>query len=198
MAGPVASVLLPAALTGADAAAFDRWLNEVFAPHDGGWFLRAPAAIGAPDSATDAGRFLIDRAPWPDYEGFEEDFPGFAESIGYRPGEQIEVCAMVNRPVDHLVLGRVCLALARDHAALVDFGGALDAVGQPQGIDYLTEDPGKIERTIAGLDAAVGGLEGRVWSMRYETARGTPWITHVGDAEFLASWLSHPRFRMIK
>lgn len=198
MAGPVASVLLPVALTGEEATAFNGWLNEVFIRYDDGWFLRVPTAIGAPDSATDAGLLLIGREPWPGEEDLEEEFSDFTDQIGYRPGEQIEVCAMVNGPIDHLVLGHICLTLARRYDALVDFGGAVDLADHPPKIHYFTDDIEEAEQLIAAIEAAISTLPGKVYSIRYETARGTPWVSHVGDAEFLAVWLTHPRFHMIK
>jgi Family of unknown function (DUF6368) len=190
-------VLLPVALAGEDVTALEGWLNEVFTGYDDGWFLRAPAAIGAPDStAADPGLLLIRRVPWPDMDDLEEDSRDFTDRIGYRPGEQIQVSAMINRPVDHLVLGHICLTLARRYDALVDFDGAVDLADHPP--MTFTEDVEETEQLIAAIETAISVLPGKVYSIRYATALGTPWITHIGDAEFLAAWLDHPRFHMIK
>lgn len=199
MAGPVAGVLLRRALTGEEAAAFDRWLNEVFTPDrhgDNDRYVRVPAAIGAPDEATEAGPINIVREAWP--AGDYDDMTDFIDRIGFRPAELIDLYAGVNGRIDHLVLGRTCLALARRYDGLVDFGGAVDLAGYRPKRGYDTEDVQEIERWLTAIEAAIKTLPGTVYSIPYETARGTPWVSHVGDAEFLAAWLDHPRFHMIK
>ncbi|OLT35188.1 hypothetical protein BJF79_07035 [Actinomadura sp. CNU-125] len=63
---------------------------------------------------------------------------------------------------------------------------------------YLEPDAGQSEVLLASIDAGIRGLPGTLYRLRYQTARETPWVQHIGDAEFLAAWLEHPRFRMIK
>lgn len=195
MGGPVAGVLLREALTGDEAAAFDEWLGKVFRPFsDGLWLLRAPAPIGARPDAVTSGCFTVERGPWTG----DADFPELPRVIGYRPAEEIVLCAMANGRGDHLVLGRLCLTLARRFGALVDFDGALEPDAHPPGVPYAEPDVEQSELLLASIHAAVAALPGTVHEFRYQTWRGTPWVSHVGDTEFLAAWLNHPRFHMIK
>ncbi|OLT23187.1 hypothetical protein BJF79_01850 [Actinomadura sp. CNU-125] len=195
MAGPVADVLLRATLTGGEATAFDAWRGEAFESFgDDLWGLREPAMIGAPPDALVSGSFGIDREPWTD----DPDSPELPRVIGYRPAEVISIYAMANGDGDHLVLGRLCLTLARRFDALIDFCGALIAGPLPSGVPYLEPDAGQSEVLLASIDTAIGALPGTLHGLRYQTARETPWVQHIGDAEFLAAWLEHPRFRMIK
>ncbi|TDC84772.1 DUF6368 family protein [Actinomadura sp. 7K507] len=195
MAGPAAGVLLRDALAGAEAAAFDTWLAEAFEPYDDGlWLLRAPSMIGAPPDAVAAGSFGIERQAWTD----DPDLPDMPRAIGYRPAEEIVLYAMAKGHNDHLVLGRLCLTLARRFGAFIDFGGALQPGTRPPGIPYLEPDAQQSELLLASISSAVRAIPGTVFEFRYQTARETPWVNHVGDAGFLAAWLDHPRFHMIK
>lgn len=94
--------------------------------------------------------------------------------------------------------GRTGLTLARRFGALVDFGGALEPDARPPGVPYAEPDVEQSELLLASIHAAVAALPGTVHEFRYRTWRGTPWVSHVGDTEFLAAWLNHPRFHMIK
>lgn len=195
MAGPAAAVLLPAPLTGGDAAAFVAWLAEAFEPfEDDLWLLRAPAMIGAPPEAVASGAFGVDRERWTD----DPDFPDLPDVIGYRPAETIDVYAVANGDNDHLVLGRLCLTLARRFEALVAFGGALIPDDLPPGVPYGEPDAEQSELLLASISSGVRALPGILHELRYRTARDTPWVTHIGDADFLAAWVEHPRFHMVK
>jgi hypothetical protein len=192
MGGPGADVLLRAPLADDEAAAFDAWWAEVFEPLkdlDGLWLLRAPAAIGAPPDAVASGSFSVEREPWDD-----EDDPCLPALIGYRPAEDIWIQAVANGRNDHVVLGHLCLTLARRFGGLVDFGGALSPVPCPSDM----WSPETVRPWLASVSAALRALPGTVYEDHYETDGERPWVRHVGDADFLAAWLAHPLFRMIK
>ncbi|MGA5363523.1 DUF6368 family protein [Streptomyces purpurascens] len=51
---------------------------------------------------------------------------------------------------------------------------------------------------MARARALVASLPGQVKEVSYDTGGGGRWMRHVGDTEFLAAWLRHPDFHMIK
>ncbi|WP_425423858.1 DUF6368 family protein [Spirillospora albida] len=86
----------------------------------------------------------------------------------------------------------------RRFEALVDFGGALIPDALPPGVPYGEPDTEQSELLLASISSGARALPGTLDELRYQTARETPWVNHMGDADFLAAWLQHPRFRMVK
>lgn len=62
----------------------------------------------------------------------------------------------------------------------------------------MTSPDQEEEARTAEARTLVASLPGRVWEMSHPAYGGGHGYRHVGDREFLASWLSHPNFRMIK
>lgn len=106
------------------------------------------------------------------------------------PVRGLILAAACSGSVNHLLLGHLALSLARRLDALIDFDGVL-------GYSIPRDET----RVAAGLSRArqlVAALPGRVAEVPYLTASGKGWFRHVGDAEFLAAWLQHPGFRLVK
>jgi hypothetical protein len=94
---------------------------------------------------------------------------------------------------NHLLLGCLARFLAERLDALIDFGGLLGGGFSLHDISREEErDP------LAETRVLVASLPGRIWEMPYATYGGGYGYSHVGDLEFLAAWLGHPDFHMIK
>ncbi|PAZ12462.1 hypothetical protein CLM62_30255 [Streptomyces sp. SA15] len=91
---------------------------------------------------------------------------------------------------NHLLLGHLALAVARRLGALVDFDGVL---GYPTPRDQTRD-----EADLAEARALVASLPGMVAEVSYDTGGGGRWFRYVGDVEFLAAWLRHPDFHLVK
>jgi hypothetical protein len=172
MAGPVAGVLMRPAV---DRAELRAWLARAFDRDDGMWRLRDGRAIGLPWRPEPTGPFAVEPGQWELADTV--DLPAV---VGFKPRTAVGVSAMAKGAADHEVLGRLVHALARDFDGLVDFGQPLPV---PVGSDAR---------------AVAAGLPGTVVEVPYRTVTGELWYTHVADPEFVAAWLAHPHFRMVK
>jgi hypothetical protein len=193
-------VLIAGAWARSDRDELFGWLGLAFARETGeDWRLRDPARLGlaghpGPDDRDTARPFLVTIGPWQADEHDEE--AELVDAIGYQPGTQITLCAMVNSDYDHLVLGHLALALARRYDALVDLGGPLP-VPRPPGSTWphsWQDEP----QQVAATRTVIASLPGRVYEIAYRTVTGGTWVHHLVDARFLAEWLAHPDFRMVK
>lgn len=118
--------------------------------------------------------------------GWDSDFgvgeyvsiPLYETAIGWTPQDSLDLGAMCKQKEDHRELARLAIGLAREYDGLIWFGGSL------------------------GKDAE--SLPGRLWKIYGDEDLTLPdWAQllrydHVGDADFLDNWLTHPGFRMIK
>ncbi|MGY3340144.1 hypothetical protein ACVW0K_006243 [Streptomyces filamentosus] len=123
----------------------------------------------------------------------DEETPGEDEdysALSRTPVQGLVLGAGCSGPANHRLLGHLALALAQRLEALVDFGGLL---GSPVPRDD-TDEGASPDRARAPAAA----LPGRVVEVPYETGDGGREVGHVGDAEFLAAWLRHPDFPMVK
>jgi hypothetical protein len=102
---------------------------------------------------------------------FENELASVIAAVGFVPTVAIHAFAYANRETDHRILGELGLYLARRFDGLVDFGGSLGSV-----------------------TAAVGTL----YTIPYVDSDEPVATFHVGDAEFLESWLKQPSFHMVK
>jgi hypothetical protein len=118
------------------------------------------------------------------------------DAIGSQPGIQITLCAMVNSDYDHLVLGHLALGLARRYDALVDLCGPLP-VPRLHASTWPHSWQDEPEHAAA-TRTVIASLPGRVYEIAYRTVTGGTWVYHLVDARFLAEWLAHPDFRMVK
>jgi len=104
-----------------------------------------------------------------------------------------------NGHTEHEQLGRACLSVARPPQGLIDFGGALlphPPAHMLQGM-WLWEhvEWSDVEPFFSEM---VRSIPGAVFTLPYQTAGGRSWASHVCDVQFMAAWLTHPWFHMIK
>lgn len=100
----------------------------------------------------------------------DDELSPIAEMLKFRPRAAIHAFACSNSAIDHRILAEITLYLVRRFGGIVDFGG----------------DLGRVEATSGWLA-----------SVPYECA--VPGATlHLADEAFLHSWLSDPRFHMVK
>jgi hypothetical protein len=188
---------LRTALTEDEADALYGWMRQAFIPddHDADvWYLGDPAAIEAPEEAFTGCPIDLSRCPW---RVGDKNQGQLAELIGYEPAEMLVASAACNQRGDHLMLGHLCLGLARRFNAFVHFNGMLNLVTLPASPE-ITLTKQEADDAMALQAERIRRLPGSVFGLRYRIQTGRYGILHVGDATFLAAWVRHPRFRMIK
>jgi hypothetical protein len=189
MGGPAAGLWLPEQRSALDAVPWLKSFCAVRVDNDTSldFEVRQPSAIGL-EGLERPSRGSFHLGPDWHLEDYQElGFPGLDRS----PADALILLASCNGWNDHVLLGRLSLFLAERFNALIDFGGLLghrnDASDQDQ------------TACLAEARAMASSLPGRVWEMPYVTyGAGGCAYSHVGDREFLAAWLDHPDFRMIK
>jgi hypothetical protein len=113
---------------------------------------------------------------------------GLAQVLGWTPRGILTLVAMCDQVADHRLLGELCLRFATQLGGIVSFGGSLPGRG------VLPRD-----RPSAPLrEDSVEGLAGTLFTLSYPTADHEYATAHLGDAELLRAWLTHPHFRMVK
>ncbi len=213
MAGPVVGVLLREPLVKAQLKEIDQWLRSVATRVDGAqgrrgewelWMDGAP--VGCPSGEPQC--TIIVSVQGPDPYGFGLDpieDPEMVEeigtAIGHRPAQEILVIAMCNGRIDHCLIARLALHLARQFDATIDMGGTITPPLPPP----VKKEDGMyvpwFERvTLDDIHTFLAGLPGRVWEIYAEDDidRRASLPSHVVDATFLDAWTRHPHFRMIK
>jgi hypothetical protein len=189
MGGPAAGLWLPESGSALDAVPWLESFCAVRVANDDSldFEVRRPSVIGLEGlQQLPRGWFRLGReSSLEDYR--ELGFPGL-EPL---PVDELVLSATRNRSDDHLLLGHLALFLAERFHALIDFCGLLgrrydDAMSQREAA------------CPAESRALVLSLPGRIWEMPYATGGEGCGFSHVGDREFLAAWLIHPDFRMIK
>ncbi|MFE9802911.1 DUF6368 family protein [Streptomyces goshikiensis] len=116
----------------------------------------------------------------------DEDYSAFSQP----PVQGLVLAAGCSGPANHLVLGRLTIALAERLGALIDFDSLLS---HPTPRD----DTGNAA-LLHQARALVASLPGRAVEVSYDTGGGGRWFRHVGDVEFLEAWLQYPGFRLVK
>lgn len=200
MAGPIAGVEVPRCLTDAEMDAVWTMINSISSHREGrDFWVGDTRPIGG--RYTGGGRPFLLSVSGPEEE-FGEDAERYSAEIGlafgFRPVQDIGFVAMCNGTEDHRVLGEMCLWLARRFGGVVGFGGAL-----------LPRLPSALaERWVRGQlswddvrplhERMVEGMPGRLAECLTGVEPRNTWAIHTADAEFMASWLEHPSFHMVK
>ncbi len=132
-------------------------------------------------------------------------FDDVARCFGFLPRSRILLAAEGDRPEDHRRLGEVALDLARRFGGVINLHGALEVgSGEPVSLDQVDDLLARLEERLdwtevsAPTDAFLRSMPGRVLTLPYETMDRRTWVEHICDAEFMAAWLRHPGFHMIK
>ena len=111
MAGPVASVLLPAKLTD----------ERVASIRDG--IRRIADSVTGSDFWVNQRPFILIVGPEYPEEMSEVRANGLPELLGWSPEDVVTFAAMCNGDEDHRVLAQLCIELAEKEAGVIDFGG---------------------------------------------------------------------------
>jgi hypothetical protein len=137
----------------------------------------------------------------------QEDFPTYRDDVcrkfGLRPSAFLSLTAGCNGKEDHRVLGELALHLAHTLGGVIDFGGALMPVVSPAIRKDFAKMLGQFEQAnwaevSEPTQQLWQSMPGRILEIPYQTANESIWVTHVCDTEFMAAWLRHPHFHMIK
>jgi hypothetical protein len=196
MAGPTAAVLTPGLLTAAYLDEFRRWLAESLTPDTDGdwWLLREPSRLDM-ESPLQTGVMLVEPTA---YEG-DDEAACLDRALGFSAGIEVVLAAAVNGKDDHRFLAHLAVAIARRYGGLIDLGGLLP-VPPPPGVSALeaVESGVGLQEWDDRSRATIATLSGRWHEIPYRTAGGEVAVSHVVDADLLASWLQHPLFRMVK
>lgn len=156
---------------------------EAMASGDVDFWVRDGSAVGlrAFDPA-DVGVFFLSEDE--EIPAEDEDYSAFSRP----PVQGLIVGAGCSGSVNQMLLGHLALALARRLDALVDFDGLL-------GGHRTAGDDMSNEAVLARARALASDLPGKLVEVSYDTGGGDRWLRHVGDVEFLKSWLRHPDFQ---
>ncbi|MFF7041141.1 DUF6368 family protein [Streptomyces massasporeus] len=167
------------------------WLESFCEPvetkvgSDPDFWVRDGSAIGLPAlDPTGVGVFFLSQDE--EIPAEDEDYSPFSRS----PVQGLVLGAGCSGPANHQVLGHLALVLAERLDALIDFDGLLSC-------PTPRDDTGGGE-SLDRARALVASLPGRVAEVSYDTGDGGRWFRHVGDVEFLAAWLQHPGFHLVK
>ena len=196
MAGPSAAVLLPTAWAAADVDELRVWLARSFSP-DGSenwWVLRDPRALGMSESLK-PGPMLVEPGPHEDDD--VDETACLTRAAHFAPGCEIVLAAAVNGADDHRLLAELAVLIARRYKGLIDLGGRLP-VPAPVGMPPPAASDAADEHRTGGARETIMALPGRWHEIPYRTAGGEVATYHVVDADFLAAWINHPLFRMVK
>lgn len=149
------------------------------------FWVRDGAAVGLPAwDPTGVGVFFLSEDE--EIPAEDEDYSAFSQP----PVQGLVVGAGCSGPANHRMLGHLALALAERLDTLIDFDGLLG--------HSTPRDDTSNEAPLDRARALVASLPGRVAEVSYDTGGGRRWFRHVGDVAFLAAWLQHPGFHLVK
>jgi hypothetical protein len=209
--GPAVSILLPAPVTDTNRASIEALFGRLGSFHlDTETNFTAIIASTKPVGGTYEGEGrLLDGGWWEGeaYPGEDEDWPtrraDLERVFGFSPVAGLWLGMGVNQDDDHRILGEVTCHLSRLLGGVINFHGAL----LPTAPEVATEWPWRgqhvdlsriASRTTPATDQWLASFPGKMVALPLEKAAGKIVMCHVGDAEFLASWLAHPEFRLVK
>lgn len=115
------------------------------------------------------------------------------DEFGFVPKQEICLIAHCNSDDDHYILGNMALIFSREFEGIIDMGGAI--------LPPRRQNPSVKEYpwvTLEEIRCFVDNIPGRVLEIQYLTANNKQWLYHIVDNFFLAEWIKHPCFSMIK
>ncbi|MEW9527402.1 DUF6368 family protein [Microbispora sp. NPDC049125] len=196
MAGPAVALLLTKRRERSDFTDLVPWLEtfcdpvEIDDDDSLNFWIRKPATLGAPPDldVTEAGLFNLSHDN--NFGMGGEDYSAFTPP----PVQGLALFAGSSGRTNHLLLGYVALVMARRFSAFIDFDGALGY--RRRLLDLVTENETRRTEARQLVSSLPGVIKEVSWS--YPDDYGSHGWSHVGDAEFLAAWLEHPEFHLIK
>ncbi len=110
-----------------------------------------------------------------------------------------EISCPCNSEEDHQALGEAALMASEYLSGFVDFNGAIHPELPRKMYEgmWLWEEANWSDIEPYFLEM-IAGMSGRIYTIEYETANERVWAHHICDTEFMACWLKHPMFGMIK
>jgi uncharacterized protein DUF6368 len=209
--GPSVSILLPTPVTEANRASLEVLFDRLGSLHVGAdtnytAIIESTKPIGG---KYDGEGRLLDGGWWEGeaYPGEDEDWPtrraDLERFFGFSPVAGLWLGMGVNQRDDHRILGEVACHVSRLLGGIISFHGALlptptEVAGEWPWRGTHVDLPRIASRTPPATDQLLPTLPGKIIALAYHTAAGRTAVCHVGDAEFMASWLKHPEFHLVK
>jgi hypothetical protein len=133
------------------------------------------------------------------WEYDEEELESIREKTSMSVCGAFEISCPCNSEEDHRALGEAVLIASEHLLGLVDFNGAIypDLPRKMYEGMWLWEKANWSDIEPYFMEM-VSSISGRVYTIEYETANNRVWAHHICDKEFMANWLKHPMFGMIK
>jgi len=181
VAGPCAEVFLPTCTSNSLLDQIKAWIDAVSDLHDGlDFWVTNSDPIGGSYKGEGRPFFFrlsdIDIAPPDEWcEPNAEEIVQVANEFGFQPKSRVSFCAMCNDQCDNQVLAELCSLVAKELGGVINFHG-------PVPFDIR----------------ALEGLPGVLRPIFFDSKHPDDGFSHHCDAEFLAGWLRHPAFRMVK
>jgi|SoiMethySBSTD1v2_1073268.scaffolds.fasta_scaffold70043_3 hypothetical protein len=209
MSGPCASVVLNLDLDDAHFADVERilqGLGSVEPPHSlgqrlEGW-IKTTMPVGGTYLGEDrpfAAHFVCAKAMRLDVDRSSAWCERIAQEFGLSPMAEIRLSMGCNEREDHRILGELSLHLALHFGGLIDFTGALMApIGDRNAAALSQWWQANWSDISEPTERMLAELPGKVLGMPYETANGRQWVSHICTPKFIAAWLQHRHFHMIK
>ncbi|SNS04050.1 hypothetical protein SAMN05216276_100327 [Streptosporangium subroseum] len=196
MAGPALVLLLMERRERSDFADFVPWLKTFCSPievtDDGSldFWVRDPSFLGAPVTLDDTGFPGFHLSQDAEFGADGGEYSAFTP----QPVQGLLLYANASGHINHLLLGYLALAMAHRLGALIEFDGLL---GYGHRLLELGAESGDHRAEAWQLVSSLPGVIKEVSWGTPDDDEGQGWF-HVGDAEFLAAWLAHPEFHLIK
>jgi hypothetical protein len=209
MGGPAASVVVARDPDQGELVSRLKALSTDHSPANGtdGW-IEISIATTTPIGGAYSGegrpfevRWARDGEMWADDEARSAHAKAIATAFGLHPSSTIYLAAGTNKSADHRILGELALYLAQIYDGVIDFDGALipaSTLSADEQADLTRMFEADWSEIAAPRERFFARLPGKILAVPYQTSNGRAWVTHVADREFMAAWLAHHDFHMIK
>lgn len=133
------------------------------------------------------------------WEYGDDELNQIREKANFKVTGVLEMVCLQNTKEAHKILGDTALNVCGILSGLIDFNGAI-CPGLPKKMyegRWLWEEANwsDIESYVREV---VSKINGEIYTIEYKTANNRIWAQHICDYAFMASWIKHPMFHMIK
>ena len=200
MGAPSASVFLPAELTTAQRLSIDKLLDQIGTGrgvhNNNHIWIEDTSAIGGKYSGEGLSMFVcLDESFDPKEFGEQEEIELFVTEFRFDPVYSIEIFAGCKAAADDLVVAELCHCFASMFDGIIYFGGALEPPGLELGGDEWSCQWAEVEPHFLEW---VSDIPGKIISFPYQPTSDRTWVSHCCTPEFLAAWITHPDFYMLR